>query len=698
MKITIITTLTSKVVLFSCVFLTVVFQSHSQDKQTEIIWDNYGVPHIVARSVEEMYYSFGWAQMHNHANLVIKLYGQARGRAAEYWGEEYLASDKQVHLFNLPETARRNYTKQDNENKKYLDAFVNGINAFASAHPGDIDPSMKRVLPIAPSDVLAHSSRVICLEFLARDDIRNVKKTVTPGSNAYAVAPSRSATKNAMLVSNPHLPWSDFFLFFEAHLTAPGFQAYGASLVGQPVLNIAFNNYLGWTHTVNTIDGSDTYELTLRNGGYLLDDVVQSFVKRVVPIKIRLTDGGFKLHIEEFLVSKHGPVIGQKNDKAYAIRVAGLENAFLGAQFHKMAQAENWKEFESALQMSQLPMFNVIYADKSGNICYFFNGNVPIRGEGDWLFWKGPIDGSSSKYIWHRYHSYDDLPKVFNPSMGFVQNANDPPWSSTYPPVLDPSNFPGYMSPLKIALRPQRAIKLIKDDMDITFDELVGYKLNTGMEAADRFLDDLLTAVQKYPNPVALKAAAVLQTWDKATNVDSKGAVLFAQWFDKINETMFMSPWDNAHSIATPDGLKDSQEAVALLVQAANELENTYGSLDIAWGDVNRFKIGNFNFPGNGGPGSYGIYRAINFSRDPKDNKSYAVAGDSYVAIIEFGSKVKAQVLLSYGNATQPGNKHIGDQLQLLSQKKLRPALLDKNEIIQNMEEREALSIKLDSN
>jgi acyl-homoserine-lactone acylase len=688
----------SKPILFSCLFLTVFLQSPSQNAQTEIIWDNYGVPHIFGRNTDEMYYAFGWAQMHNHANLLLKLYGQAQGRAAEYWGESYLPSDIQVHLFNVPETAKLHYAKQDIESKKRLDAFVKGMNAYASAHPEDVDDTLKCVLPITSSDVLAHSSRVICLEFLARNDIRNVSKTITPGSNAYAIAPSRSATKNAMLVSNPHLPWSGFYLFFEAHLTAPGFQAYGACLVGQPVLNIAFNNDLGWTHTVNTIDAADTYELTLQDNGYLLDGVVQAFTKRPVPIKVKQVNGGIKMHHEELLSSTHGPIVKRKNKKAYAIRIAGLENAFIAAQFHKMAKAKNWKEFEAALQMLQLPMFNVVYADKAGNILYFFNGNVPVRTEGDWSFWNGVIDGTSSKYIWNQYHSYEDLPKVFNPSTGFVQNANDPPWSSTYPPAIDPSNFPAYISPMEMALRPQRAVNLTKDDIAITFDELVSCKLNTGMEAADRFLDDLLTAIKKYPDPIAQKAAAVLQTWDKSTNAESKGAVLFAQWFDKISQTMFVTPWDHAHPLTTPDGLKDPQKAVALLREAATEIEKTYGSMDVSWGHVNRFKVGNFNFPGNGGSGGYGIYRAINFAHNVNHNKSYAVAGDSYVAIVEFNSKVKAQVLLSYGNATQPGNKHVGDQLELLSQKKLRPALLDKSEILRNMEKSETLSIDLDGN
>lgn len=665
-------------------------------KQTEILWDHYGVPHVYGRTVPEMYFAFGWAQMHNHGNLVLKLYGQARGRAAEYWGPDYLVSDKKVHLFNLPETARLHYAQQGSAYKQYLDAFVAGINAYAQAHPEAIETAMRRVLPITAPDVLAHTTRIICLEFLASSDLYTAMQPVTPGSNAYAIAPSRSASKKAMLVANPHLPWSDFYTFFEAHLTAPGFMAYGASLVGLPVLNIAFNNFLGWTHTVNTIDASDRYELTLHNNGYLLDGVVKAFTSRQVTLKIRQVSGSLTTQSIKLVTSEHGPVIGERKGKAYALRIAGLENAHLNAQYHNMAQATNWPQFESALKMQQSPMFNVVYADKAGNILYLFNGNVPVRQKGDWAFWHRTLDGSSSDYIWRNYHPYKDLPKVFNPAAGFVQNANDPPWTCTYPAVLNPANFPAYMSPQEMRLRPQRAINLIKDDKAITFEELIAYKLNTGLEIADRILDDLLAAVQQYPDANTQKAAEVLQKWDKTTNAESRGSVLFVRWLNKLSGDPFLVPWNPDQPVSTPDKLKDPQKAVTLLARAALEVEKDFGTLEVPWGQVYRFKIGKYNLPGNGGPDQFGIFRNIQYSQNPYDNKlAFAFGGDSYVAVTEFGKNVKARVLLSYGNASQPGSLHIGDQLPLLSQKKLRPALLNKKEIVRHLEKREQLTYKL---
>jgi acyl-homoserine-lactone acylase len=496
-----------------------------------------------------------------------------------------------------------------------------------------------------------------------------------------------------MLLANPHLPWGDLYTFFEAHLMAPGFNAYGASLVGFPVLNIAFNQHLGWTHTVNVIDVADRYELSIKGTGYELDGGVIPFVRRVATIKVRQPDGHFTEQQFDFMYSRHGPIVALNGNKAYAIRIAGFNNPNLFLQWHLMAKANNWEEFDHALRLMQLPMFNVVYADQGGNILYLFDGNVPRRAEGDWEFWHGMIDGRYSRYIWDRVLSYDSLPKLFDPQTGFVQNANDPPWNCTYPALLKPSKFPPYLSSQEeMPWRPQRAINMIRNDNAISFEKLMECEQNTGMEVADRFLKDLLAAAGEYPDSIVNEAAEVLRKWDRMTNADSKGAILFTAWFDKVQGDLFLKGWDRAEPVSTPAGLKDYKKAAALLRAAAVETISQYGSLDVAWGDVYRFRSGGIDYPANGGDGKYGIFRAFYFQKD-KDSRYRAIGGDSYVAVTEFGKNVRAKVLLSYGNSSQAGSLHRGDQLLLLSQDKLRQAWLTKTEILLNTEEKEVLKI-----
>ena len=643
-----------------------------------------------------MYYAFGWAQMHNHANLLLQLYGLARGRGAEYWSGQWLSDDEIEQRFDVMGRAAKLYTEQKPEYKAYLDAFVKGINDYAKSHPESIGKDYKQVLPVTSRDVMAHMIHVLYLAFVAGDNIYTSKREVR-GSNALAIAASRSASHHAMLMANPHLPWfNGIFTFFEAHLNAPGFDAYGSTLAGFPVLAIAFNQNLGWSHTVNTMDASTRYELKLKNNGYVLDGAVVQFESRTVTIKIKQQDGTMK---EEQLVcktSKQGPVIAEKGDKAMAVRIAGLDNSGFFEQYHKMCKATNFKEFEAAEKMLQMPMFNTVYADKAGNVFYLDGGDIPDKGEGDFNFWHGKVDGTQSKYIWTKTLPFEKLPQVFNPPSGFVQNANDVPWTCTWPLALDYKKYPAYVAPVPAwdtgPGREQRAVHLVRDNHAITFDQLVGIKLNTGLEVADRILDDLLRAADEFPDSLTTRAAGVLRKWDRRTDTDSRGAVLFIQWTNLIasGEFPFKNQWSWDEPFNTPNGLRDPKTAAADLRKAAVLVNSKYGALDVPWGSVYRFRGGGLDLPANGGSGDYGSYRCIYYRQD-KDKKFVASSGDSYVAVTEFGPKVKAMVSLSYGNASQPANKHVYDQLKLMSAKKLRPALLDKADVMKNLEEKETL-------
>ena len=666
--------------------------SRKSQKDTEILWDNYGVPHIYAPDAEAMYYAFGKAQMNSHANLILRLYAQARGKASLYFGRDYLESDKLMTLFRINELAAESYREQEKEYKAYIDAFVAGINDYVKENPGSIPEEYKKILPVTSGDVLAHSIRVICLEFLAMEDIGAVKRLTEPGSNAIAIAPSRSVSGNAMLATNPHLPWSDFFTWFEAHLSTSDFNIYGIALVGMPSVTMAFSEYLGWAHTVNPIDASDRYELELKDGGYFLDGNIVQFDTKSASIEILEKDGSISSEEFDFRYSEHGPVVAEKGNKAWALRVAGLENKKIIEQYHKMGKAKNLKEFESALMMLQNPMFNVVYADKDGNILYLFNGNVPVRDTGDYWFWRGTIDGTRSDLIWNEYHAYDALPRVVNPAAGFLQNCNDPPWNCTYPSVLDPEKFPAYLAPKGMGFRPQRAVNLLRNDDKLSFDELTAIKLNTGIETADRFLDDLIKAAEKSSDPNVKNAVSVLKNWDRKAEPDSRGALLFATWWEQINRSMFEVPWSPDQPVTTPRGFKDPGMAVDLLARAATLTKERYGALDTPYGELFRLRIDSYDYPANGGSEHFGILRSVYFAPD-KDNKMRAVAGDTYYAITEFGTKVHSIVLLSYGNATQPGNKHRGDQLRMMSEKKMRPALFYREDVEKNIEKREVISM-----
>lgn len=244
--------------------------------------------------------------------------------------------------------------------------------------------------------------------------------------------------------------------------------------------------------------------------------------------------------------------------------------------------------------------------------------------------------------------------------------------------------------------RPQRSARMLDEDKSISFEELIAYKHSTRMELADRILDDLIAAAREHGSDLAKRAADVLEKWDRSADAESRGAALFTFWAQEMRLTgsrawkVFATQWDEKNPRTTPDGLSDPKAAAEALERAAQKVQSSFGSLEVAWGDVARLRIGERDYPANGGVGELGIFRVVGYAQD-RDGRYRAMGGDSYVAAIEFSIPVRARVLLSYGNSSQPGSRHNGDQLELFSKKQMRETWRTRKEIEANLEMRDVL-------
>lgn len=673
-------------------------------QQTEILWDSWGVPHIYAADTPGLFHAFGWAQMASHGDLLLRMYGKARGRASEYWGPKHLDADRWLHTVDVPQRAQRWYDAQSPEFRGYLDAFAAGINAYAKKHGELIDDEVEVVLPVNGVDVLANAQRGIHVAFFAGSWNSQVagQTLAKKGSNGWAIGPSRAAAGKAMLLANPHLSWSRG-RFFEAHLQAPGVDMYGAASVGSPVLAIAFNQQLGWTHTVNMASPITHYELTLEDGGYRFDGARRQFEERKATLRTLADDGTIREETQRTRWSVHGPLVAERGNKAIAMAAVGWDAPGLLQQWWDMGRAKTLAEFEAALRTQQVPAFTVIYADREGHILHHFGGRVPVR-KGAYLDLRRKLQpGDTSESLWKGIHSYDQLPRVLDPTSGWLQNANDVPWTTTFPPALEPNEFPADVTagPMFWA-RGQRSARMLAEDDQITFDELVAYKHSTRVELADLILDDLVLAAREHGGPLARKAADVLESWDRAVDAQSRGAVLFLAWgrevFNDLQSfrgrrpaPLFSTPWSLDAPFTTPDGLADPAKAARALETAARKVEAGHGALDVAWGDVFRLRGNGLDLPANGAGDPWGIFRAT-FYQPAGDGLFVAGGGDTYVAAVEFADPVRARVLLTYGNATQPHSPHRYDQLELYSRKELRKAWLTRAEVEAHLESRDVLS------
>ena len=296
---------------------------------SEMLWDRYGVAHVYARNVTDLFYAFGWAQIRSHGDIIARLYAEARGRAAEYFGADELENDRWMAINDVPARAQSWLRAQEPSFRRKLEAFAAGMNAYARTHPEALSADARRVFPMSAADVLAHQERMFQFVYAAPANIVNrippdaaPPLREPPGSNGWAIAPSRSASGHAMLLMNPHLYWAPGWArYYEIQLTAPGIDLYGATQVGLPVLRFMFSDYVGFTHTVNAPHGVTFYAIQPSGDGYRYDG-------RVLPLPDTRADtqgapAGWCTHDRNRHGAQHGSGTYRRRAQWQADRHAG---------------------------------------------------------------------------------------------------------------------------------------------------------------------------------------------------------------------------------------------------------------------------------------------------------------------------------------------------------------------------------------
>ncbi len=678
----------------------------------EILWDSFGVPHVYAKTESGAFYGFGWAQAHSHGDILLKMYGESRAKGAEYWGPEAEKLDRWLIANDVPERSKVWYRAQTPAMRRNLDAFAAGVNAYAAAHPDAIAPEMRQVLPLSGVDIIGHANRLMNFTYIASEGrvmagAGSVGEGDPPlpaegsdGSNAWAVMPGRTKEGKTLLLANPHLPWAPSMLtYYEAHLNAPGYSVYGGTQVGLPVVRFAFNENLGFTNTVNTILGFTNYSLSLEGDGYRFDGKVLPFKTAQKSYKVRQPDGSLKTVGFTQRSTVHGPVFDLGEGKgSIALRVAGLDRPGVLKQYLDMGKAQNWKQFEAAVRTLQVPTFNIVYADREGHVLYLDNGILPKhKTGGDYLKWSKPVAGDTSETLWTEVHSYDEMPKVFDPPGGFVQNANDGPWVSTWPRVLKPADWPAHVvNQTGMSMRAQMSVKLLEGTDKIGWDDFLSRKVTTTSLMAERMIPPLVDAIGMSNDPDLVQAKLLLNSWDRRYEADSRAALLFETWAKLFagnaltGTSNFAVQWTLETALEAPRGLKDPARAVAMMKEAVGRTKTMYGAVDRPLGEVSRFKLADQDQPslaGHGGLGNLGIFRVMTWS-PLKNGERQPVHGETWVSMVEFGTPMKAVGLMSYGNASQPGSKHRADQLPMVQSKQFRTLWRTRAEIEAHLEER----------
>jgi len=672
--------------------------------------DRFGVPHIRARTDEAAAYAFGYAQAEDHGPLIVRRLISARGEEARYFGESGVENDfAMARLDNLAES-RRGLEQVGSTFRRMLAAYADGVNDYLRQRRSTLPD---RIVDFDAADIMA-SLRAPAVRFAAGQGVvRELRAKYEgqpsepagaddpPGSNALALGGTRTVGGKPLLLGNPHLDWSS--LYWEAHVTVPGrLNFYGSTLAGLPVLRAGFNDRLGFVQTNNAPDLDDIYRLPLDPAvpdHYRFDGRRYALTRREVSIDVRSSGGELRRQTRTYWDSRLGPIVHRNAVAAFALRSIRLEAWRYFEGFHLAAQARTLDEFLDAMRRRWVPTSNFTYADADGNILYLWNARLPRRLD-DGSSYELDVPGLR-KYFWRGLHDFDDLPRVLNPSSGYVQNTNSPPRFASLGDPIDMRRYASYLERGELGLRPQLALRMLAERARFSVEDVIRLKFDTRVLLAERVKPALIDALQGAASltPEGQAGLETLRAWDDRASADSRGAALFLRFWDTYSHAVrrpFGTPWDENRPTQTPAGLSDPTSAVRHVEDAVRWMRQTHGTERAAWGELNRYRVGHIDLPGEGCSSAYGCFRVQRFV--PGTSGSASVAGnlpdggpvgfgDAWVLLVDFSTPVPtAWSVLAYGQTSELGSPHSRDQIELLATRRLRPVYFTEADIRANLE------------
>ncbi len=674
----------------------------ANEYDVEVIRDQWGVPHVFGKRDADTAFGLGYAHAEDDLENIQLTLAVSRGQLARYKGKAAAPTDYLIALLGVWDTVNEGYdVKLPGAARELAEAYADGLNAYVAQHPEEawqglfpasgkdiaagfvfktplfygLDQTLLQLFEGAPKSELAWESQ----------DSERLAWTVGPrsgtetGSNAFAVAPARSADGKTRLVVNSHQPFTGPVAWYEIHLhSEEGLDIWGGTFPGAPLVLHGFNRHLGWANTVNKPDLIDVYRLTINPENeqqYLLDGQWQDFTVSDVNIEVRLFGPfAFTAH-RQILSSLHGPVI-EGPDGIFAVRYAGRGELRQLEQYRRLNKAENLEEWLNAMRMLAAPSINYVYADEKGNVGLVYNAQFPDRQDGP--DWENTLPGDQSKLIWNGYRPFERVPKIFNPESGFVFNANNTPYLATDGgDNLNAASFPVSMGlETRQTNRSLRLFELAKETPSISREDLLRIKFDTrySVNSLAAAAQHTIAAHDFGSDQALTDAAGFLGEWDLETNASNRHTALgVLTIYPTIRAGLMGQP--------TPNLIDSFAAAVEFLV-------STHDRIDPEWQELNVLRRGNKEWAVDGGPDTV---RAIYGSLEDDTGKIIANAGDTLISITEWAADgtMSAASIHQFGSATtHMNNPHFADQAPLFSNEQLKPVLLEKDEIVQHASRR----------
>ncbi len=683
-----------------------------QAKRVTIMRDKWGIPHVFGKTDADAVFGLMYAQAEDDFNRVELNYINAMGRLAEVEGEAEIWRDLRMKMYITPEAMKAKYAASPAWLKKLMNSFADGLNYYLLTHP-EVKP--KLITHFEPWMALSFSEGSIGgdIEEIDLKDLEafygkkpalavadNGFDAEPRGSNGFAIAPKLSKSGRALLLINPH---TSFYFRPEVHMASEqGLNAYGAVTWGQFFIYQGFNERAGWMHT--------------SGGGDVIDEYLETVTERDGKVFYKYGDGERQMQAQEIALpyktatgmatrtvtayrSHHGPIVRAKDGKWVAIKLMEEPLKAL-TQSYSRTKARSYKDFYKTMELRTNSSNNTVYADADGNIAYFHGNFLPKR---DASFdWKHPVDGSNPATEWKGLHAISETITQKNPASGWIQNTNNWPFRVSGASSPLEKDYPKYMWTLPENARGLHALRVLEGARDMTLDTLIAAAYDSYLTAFEPLVPALLKDYDALPASDPLKAqlapqVEALRGWDLRYSLTSVPTSVAIYWGQAMVANA--SAAAKAGEIPVIDFIQTrigAQERLQALAKASAKLTADFGTWQTPWGEINRFQRASGDVrqvyddakPSIGVPFTsavWGSLASFGMSAPQKTKRIYGDRGNSFVAAVEFGQRVRAKSILAGGNNSNPASPYYANQAEMYSRGQFKDVLFYKADIERNL-------------
>ena len=692
-----------------------------QSKQVTIIRDNWGIPHIYGKTDADAVFGLLYAQCEDDFKRVEMNYIEKLGRMSEVKGESSLQDDLYIKLIIDSAEAVVDYKKSPLWLQKLLNAYADGINYYLYKHP-EVKPALlTRFKPWYQLLWTDGSIGAISTGDITEADVKSfylganaptVAKTKdlfeeqNTGSNGFAIAPSKTASGNAILYINPHVT---FYFRPEVHVVSKeGMNVYGAVTWGQMFVYQGFNEYCGWMHTSSIVDVADMYREKIikkdNNIFYEYEKKLKPVMQKLITLRYK-KDDILQTKIITTYYTHHGPIMANRNGEWISVRGYNRSLKSLIQSFQR-TKAKGLEDYKKNMSLHANTSNNTVFADNKGNIAYWHGDYVPRR---DATFnWSQPVDGTTTATEWKGLHTLDEIVHVYNPKTGWIQNCNSSPYTVSGSSSPKKEDYPAYMAPDGENFRGVNAARVLSSENKFTIDKIIAAGYDRKLSAMEVLVPALVSSFEKNVlttdslHAQLAEPIQLLKKWDYNAAENSVATTLAIEWAEKLTASIrriyIDEGWDDQVTLVKKFAATATKnELIPPFVAVLKEMKTKFGTWKMPWGDINRYQrissdiVQKYrddqpSLPVAFASASWGQLPSYTSRSYTGTNKRYGYHGNSFVCAVEFGKKIKAKSLLAGGESGDPSSKHFTDQLEMYTKGQFKDVLFYKEDVLKHVE------------